>query len=72
MSFERQPGRLATINLRKQLDVMMKTSEAAKQKPTKGLLTPQKPTLEKQDENVTETQRVLNYMEAIRKSMTTV
>lgn len=69
MSFERQPARLAIINLRQQLDRMM--NEPAQEKPKgSGLLSPNKMMTEKTSKSEEEAQRVLNYMKQIRESMT--
>lgn len=68
MSIERQPARLATINLRRQLDAM-------ENKPTKpeksfmGLLSPKKRVEDTMDTVDNEYTRVLNYMQSIRNSM---
>ena len=69
MSFERQPARLAIINLRQQLDKMM--NEPVQEKPKgSGLLSPNKMMTEKTSKSEEEAQRVLNYMKQIRESMT--
>tara|TARA_R100000742_G_C4274294_1_gene94214 strand:- start:656 stop:874 length:219 start_codon:yes stop_codon:yes gene_type:complete len=69
MSFERQPARLAIINLRQELDRMI--NEPAQEKPRgSGLLSPNKMMTEKTSKSDEESQRVLNYMKQIRESMT--
>lgn len=69
MSFERQPARLAIINLRQQLDTMM--NEPAQEKPKgSGLLSPNKMMMAQTSKSEEESQRVLNYMKQIRESMT--
>ena len=68
MSMERQPARLATINLRMVLDSMNETVDTKKEKPM-GLLSSRKqPPSFMQDEN-SEASRTLNYMKQIREEM---
>jgi len=68
MSFERQPARLATINLRAEVDKMMNQSSTPKKEAT-GLLSPRKAFKQQEEQPNTETQRVLNYMKRIREEM---
>ena len=68
MSMERQPARLATINLRMVLDSMNETVDTKKEKPM-GLLSSRiQPPSFMQDEN-SEASRTLNYMKQIREAM---
>lgn len=68
MSYERQPARLAVINMRNQLDRMMKKEEAKTSSMSSlGLLAPRQA---KQESNQTsESARILNYMKQIRTNM---
>jgi hypothetical protein len=68
MSFERQPARLATINLRNELDRMM-AKESSPKKTVTGLLAPTKMFKQKEEQPNSESQRVLNYMKRIREEM---
>ena len=68
MSYVKEPGRLATINLRAILDEEA-AKPAAPEKPMSGLLTPRKsPMMEMADEE-NQVQRVLGYMRDIREAM---
>lgn len=69
MSMERQPARLATINLRAELDKMSRQTSTEKPK-TFGLLSSSKKEYNSQKDNDSEASRVLRYMKSIRESMT--
>ena len=68
MSMERQPARLATINLRMVLDSMNETVDTKKEKPMGLLPSRKQPPSFMQDEN-SEASRTLNYMKQIREAM---
>lgn len=68
MTMERQPARLATLNLRNELDKEM--AAPAKPEPKgMGLLAPRKLFTKEEEEQAPEAKRVLNYMKMIRESM---
>jgi hypothetical protein len=68
MTMERQPARLATLNLRSELDKMI--NQPAKPEPkTFGLLSSRKKVEEAKEVNDSEASRVLQYMKQIRESM---
>jgi len=68
MSIERQPARLATINLRMALDSMDNTSDTTNEKPL-GLLSSRKKQNPITQDETSEASRVLNYMKQIREAM---
>jgi hypothetical protein len=68
MSMERQPARLATINLRAELDKMISQTPVERPK-TFGLLSSSKKAYNSQEDNDSEASRVLRYMKSIRESM---
>lgn len=68
MTMERQPARLATLNLRNELDKLM--DAPAKPEPKgMGLLAPRKMFSKEEEQQSPEAKRVLNYMKMIRESM---
>jgi len=68
MSYVKEPGRIATINLRRILDEE-ENKPAVVEKPMSGLLTPRKSPMMEMEDRQNETQRVLSYMREIRKAM---
>jgi|5_EtaG_2_1085323.scaffolds.fasta_scaffold192204_2 hypothetical protein len=68
MSYERQPARLAVINMRNQLDIMMKKEESKTSSMSSlGLLAPRQ--AKKEENQNSESARVLKYMKQIRTNM---
>lgn len=65
---ERQPARLAIINMRKALDAMEKQPEA-KPQVMSGLLAPRKTPAAEMSQTKSESRRVLEYMREIRNIM---
>lgn len=67
-SFNNQPARTAIITLRKQLEMMGNESSEPKKVST-GLLSPKAKPMSNATQNKSETRRVLEYMQEIRKAM---
>lgn len=68
MTMERQPARLATLNLRSELDKQMAAPIKAEPKGM-GLLSPRKMFSKEEEQQAPEAKRVINYMKMIRESM---
>ena len=68
MTMERQPARLATLNLRSELDKQMAVPVKTEPKGM-GLLAPRKMFSKEEEQQTPEAKRVLNYMKMIRESM---
>ena len=68
MTYERQPARLAVINMRNELDKMMKKEEAKTSSTSSlGLLAPRQ--VKREENKTSESARILKYMKQIRTSM---